>query len=169
MGYGIISLNGKNARLISMGSVHLTSLSDHFLKLKRIFETTIKLIEDYKPDELAIESQFHGKNVQSMLKLGRAQGVSISAALSRSLPVFEYQPRKVKQSVTGNGNASKEQVSAMLSSLLNFDGKPVHLDATDGLAVALCHSMQRQGNSGKGESYTGWKAFLKENPGRKLS
>ena len=126
-----------------------------------------RVSEEYKPDELAIEAPFFGKNVQSMLKLGRAQGVAISGALSRNLPIHEYSPKKIKQSITGNGNASKEQVSAMLKSLLNFKESPEFLDATDGLAAAVCHYFQRTPQGGK-KSYTGWKAFLTENPNKKV-
>jgi crossover junction endodeoxyribonuclease RuvC len=166
MGYGIIETDGSKIGLLSLGVVKMDSLDDQALKLKRIFDQTFSLIEQYKPDELAIEAPFFGKNVQSMLKLGRAQGVAIAAALSRSIPVVEYSPRKIKQSITGRGNASKEQVAAMLQNLLHFDQMPHYLDATDGLAAAVCHHFQRSSSSGK-KGYTGWKAFLKENPGRK--
>lgn len=168
MGYGIIEIEGKKMKLLTMGSVHLDKLDDPYLKLQRIFSRTLQLIEEYHPDELAIEAPFFGKNVQSMLKLGRAQGVSMAAALSRNLPITEYLPKKVKQSVTGNGNASKEQVAAMLSNLLNYKEIPKHLDATDGLAVAVCHFMQGAGKVKGEKSFTGWAAFLKENPGRKI-
>ncbi len=114
MGYGIIEINGATIKLLSLGVIKLSNLNDHALKLKKIFEQTYSLLEQYKPDELAIEAPFFGKNVQSMLKLGQAQGVAIAAALSRSVPVFEYSPRKIKQSITGKGSASKEQVASML-------------------------------------------------------
>jgi crossover junction endodeoxyribonuclease RuvC len=143
----------------------LNKVEGHALKLKNIFEQTFSLISQFHPDELAIEAPFYGKNVQSMLKLGRAQGVAIAAALSQSIPVFEYSPRKVKQSITGKGSASKEQVAAMLQTLLNFTEMPKHLDATDGLAVAMCHYFQRNASTEK-KSYSGWKAFLAENPER---
>src|ERR1041384_5735585 len=142
MGYGIIELHGSKIKLISLGVVKLDTLSDHALKLKRIFEKTLALIDEYKPDDLAIEAPFFGKNEQSMLKLGRAQGVAIAAALYRTIPVFEYSPKKVKQSITGNGNASKEQVAAMLQTLLRIKEMPRKLDATDGLAAAVCHFFQ---------------------------
>jgi crossover junction endodeoxyribonuclease RuvC len=168
MGYGIIEVKGNNMRLLTMGSVHLNKLADPYLKLQRIFNRTLQLIDEYNPDEMAIEAPFFGKNVQSMLKLGRAQGVSMAAALNRNLPIAEYLPKKVKQSVTGSGNASKEQVAAMLSTLLNYKEIPKHLDATDGLAVAVCHYMQSGAKKGEGKGYTGWTAFLKDNPGRKI-
>ena len=125
------------------------------------------MIAEYNPDELAIEAPFFGKNVQSMLKLGRAQGVAIAAALYKNIPIFEYSPKKIKQSVTGNGNASKEQVAAMLQNLLIIKELPRHLDATDGLAAAVCHFFQNNSKSEK-KTYSGWDAFLKENPNRKL-
>ena len=165
MGYGLIHIKGKNMELMQMGVLHLSKLSSHELKLKRIFERTLAMIDEYKPDELAVEAPFFGKNVQSMLKLGRAQGVAMAAGLYRDIPIFEYSPKKIKKSITGNGNASKEQVAAMLKSLLTIKEMPKHLDATDGLAAAVCHFFQR--NVGlKGKSYTGWKAFVKDNPDR---
>lgn len=165
MGYGLIGINKKKANIIGLGVVKLDRLDDHMLKLQRIFERTISLIEQFKPDELAIEAQFFGKNVQSMLKLGRAQGVAISAALSKQMQVNEYSPKKIKQSITGNGNASKEQVAAMLQRLLGFTETPEFLDATDGLAAAYCHFLQ--GNpklDGSAKSYSSWKAFVTDNP-----
>lgn len=168
MGYGIIEVKGSEMKMLAMGSVQLSKLKDAYLKLQRIFERTQQLIDEYHPDEMAIEAPFFGKNVQSMLKLGRAQGVSIAAALSREVSVTEYLPKKVKQSVTGNGNASKEQVSAMLSSLLKYKEVPTHLDATDGLAVAVCHYLQAGGLKSDAKSYSGWASFLKDNPGRKI-
>ena len=165
MGYGLIHIKGKNMELMQMGVLHLSKLSSHELKLKQIFERTLAMIDEYKPDELAVEAPFFGKNVQSMLKLGRAQGVAMAAGLYRDIPIFEYSPKKIKKSITGNGNASKEQVAAMLKSLLTIKEMPKHLDATDGLAAAVCHFFQR--NVGlKGKSYTGWKAFVKDNPDR---
>jgi len=146
-----------------MGVLHLSKLKSHELKLKKIFERTLALIEEYKPDELAVEAPFYGKNVQSMLKLGRAQGVAMSAALYRDIPIFEYSPKKIKMSITGNGNASKEQVASMLKSLLDIKELPKHLDATDGLAAALCHHFQKN-TSSDSKSYSGWKSFIAENP-----
>jgi crossover junction endodeoxyribonuclease RuvC len=166
MGYGIIGITGKKVTLLSLGVIKLNKLEGQALKLKNIFEQTFALIVQYNPDELAIEAPFYGKNVQSMLKLGRAQGVAIAAALSRSIPVFEYSPKKIKQSITGKGSASKEQVAAMLKTLLNFKEMPEHLDATDGLAAAMCHYFQR-GVTTEKKTYSGWKGFLAENPERK--
>jgi crossover junction endodeoxyribonuclease RuvC len=166
MGYGIIEVTGKKVTLLSLGVLKLNKASDHTLRLKKIFEQTSALISRYHPDEFAIEAPFFGKNVQSMLKLGRAQGVAMAAALSLSVPIFEYSPRKIKQSITGKGSASKEQVALMLRQLLQFKEMPEHLDATDGLAVAMCHYFQRDPASEK-NVYSGWKAFLAENPGKK--
>tara|TARA_B100000902_G_scaffold113261_1_gene114431 strand:- start:722 stop:1273 length:552 start_codon:yes stop_codon:yes gene_type:complete len=163
MGYGLIGIHGKKFDLINMGVLHLSKLKTHELKLKKIFDRTLELIEEYKPDELAVEAPFFGKNVQSMLKLGRAQGVAMSAALYRDIPIFEYSPKKIKMSITGNGNASKEQVASMLKSLMNIKEIPKHLDATDGLAAALCHHFQKE-KSSSSKNYTGWKSFIADNP-----
>lgn len=167
MGYGIVKEAGNSTGLICLGVVKLDHLDDHPLKLKHIFEKTVALIDEYHPDCLAIEAPFYGKNIQVMLKLGRAQGVAMAAALSRNLPIFEYSPRKIKQSITGNGSATKEQVAAMLQTLLKFTETPQFLDATDGLAVAVCHSFQRitSGGSAK-KSYSGWDTFVKDNQKR---
>ncbi len=157
-------------KLLSLGVITLSKLDNHALKLKTIFEKTLRLIDEYHPDELAIEAPFFGKNVQSMLKLGRAQGVAMAAGLYRSVPIFEYSPKKIKQSITGNGNASKEQVSAMLQTLLSFQETPSYLDATDGLAAAVCHYFQGNGeiNSTRkaGARKSSWKAFADANPER---
>jgi crossover junction endodeoxyribonuclease RuvC len=145
--------------------LQLKKYSDHYLKLKLIFERTIELIDTFNPDEIAIEAPFFGKNVQSMLKLGRAQGVAMAAGLSREIPITEYSPKKIKMAITGNGNASKEQVAKMLQSLLQLKELPKNLDSTDGLAAAVCHFY----NAGKvtaGKSYTGWSAFVKQNEKR---
>ncbi|HKR06384.1 MAG TPA: crossover junction endodeoxyribonuclease RuvC [Bacteroidia bacterium] len=166
MGYGILCVETSSIKLIAAGIIQLDKLDNHALKLKKIFEKTIHLIDEYKPDELAIEAPFFGKNVQSMLKLGRAQGVAIAAALYRTIPIFEYSPKKIKQSVTGNGNASKEQVAAMLQTLLHFEDMPKYLDATDGLAAAVCHHFQGNSNAPSGKKVNGWKGFLSENPDR---
>jgi crossover junction endodeoxyribonuclease RuvC len=163
MGYGLIHIKGSKMELIVSGVLELHKLDDHPIKLKTIFERTLQLIEEYKPDELAIEAPFFGKNVQSMLKLGRAQGVAIAAALYKNIPIFEYSPKKIKQSITGNGNASKEQVAAMLQTLLNFTELPKHLDATDGLAAAVCHYFQKT-TKGTKKSHSSWKSFLSDNP-----
>ena len=163
MGYGIISIKGAKLGLMQYGVIHLTKYEGHELKLKKIFDRVLNLVDEYHPDEVALEAPFYGKNVQSMLKLGRAQGVAMSAALYREVPIIEYAPKKVKQSVTGNGNASKEQVARMLMTLLGIKELPRLLDATDALAVALCHHFQK-GNIKASKS--GWSQFLKENPGR---
>lgn len=165
MGYGIVKEVKNTISLVTMGVVRLEHLDDHPLKLKRIFEKTVALIDQYHPDCLAIEAPFYAKNIQVLLKLGRAQGVAMAAALSRDLSICEYSPRKIKQSVTGNGNAGKEQVAAMLKTLLKFTETPEFLDATDGLAVAVCHSFQKISTTG-GKSYSGWEAFAKDNKGR---
>ncbi|MBC8054363.1 MAG: crossover junction endodeoxyribonuclease RuvC [Sphingobacteriaceae bacterium] len=168
MGYGVIKEVKKQVEMLTLGVVKLDHLDDHPLKLQRIFEKTVALIDQYHPDCLAIEAPFYGKNIQVMLKLGRAQGVAMAAALSRNIPIFEYAPRKIKQSITGNGNATKEQVAAMLQTLLKFTETPQFLDATDGLAVAVCHSFQRVGSAGQSKSYSGWAAFVKDN-GKRLA
>jgi len=165
MGYGIITEQGKSIRLETLGVLKLSKYPTHELKLKKIFEKVLALIDEYHPDAMAIEAQFFGKNVQSMLKLGRAQGVAIAASLYREVPVFEYTTTRIKQSITGAGRASKEQVAAMLMRLLGIKEYPEYLDATDGLAAAVCHSFQKSGVE-KSEKFTGWEAFLKQNPGR---
>lgn len=163
MGYGLISIKGKTMHLLQYGVIHLSKYTGHELKLKKIFERVTSLINDYHPDEVALEAPFFGKNVQSMLKLGRAQGVAMAAALAREIPITEYSPKKVKQSVTSNGNASKEQVASMLMTLLNFKEAPKLLDASDALAVAVCHHFQNGVPQSKGKS---WKAFITDNPDR---
>jgi len=167
MGVGVVGIRKQKAEVIAMDILKLEKLSNHPLKLKKIFETVLRNIDHYKPDELAIESPFFGKNVQSMLKLGRAQGVAIAAALYRDIPVFEYSPRKIKQSITGTGSASKEQVAAMLQHILGIVELPKYFDTTDALAVAMCHFFQnKSGTQDSQTTYTGWKAFISENPGR---
>ena len=165
MGFGLIKVVGKKMEFIQMNELMLQKYDDHYLKLKLIFERTVELIDTYHPDEIAIEAPFFGKNVQSMLKLGRAQGVAMAAGLSRQVPITEYLPKKIKMAITGNGNASKEQVALMLKSLLDLKTLPKNLDATDGLAAAVCHFY----NSGKvigGKNYTGWASFVKQNPSK---
>jgi crossover junction endodeoxyribonuclease RuvC len=164
-GYGVIKTVGTVPELIAIGSVDLSKFDDHYLIIKHIFDRTIGIIDEYHPDELAIEAPFFGKNVQSMLKLGRAQGAAISAALTRSLPIFEYAPRKIKMSITGQGAASKEQVAAMLMRILNFSMTDIRLDATDGLAAALCHFYQTNNPSSE-KTYNSWKDFMGKNPKR---
>jgi len=162
LGYGLIHVKNGKLSLLNFGIVQLHKLPSHPDKLKRILERLNGLIEEYKPDEMAIEAPFFGKNVQSMLKLGRAQGVAIAACLNHNIPFEEYAPRRIKQSITSNGNASKEQVAAMLQSLLKFDDMPKYLDATDGLAVAVCHVFSKgvgEHNKTKGN---GWKSFIKD-------
>lgn len=165
MGYGLIQISQSKMKLLTLGVLQLGKIEDHPAKLKRIFSRTVALIDEYKPQELAIEAPFFGKNVQSMLKLGRAQGVAIAAALHRDLPIYEYSPRKIKQSITGNGNAAKEQVAKMLQQLLFIKELPDDLDATDGLAAAVCHYFQHT-NGLQEKKYSGWKAFITENPSR---
>ncbi len=165
MGYGLIHQSGNRIRMMTMGILKLSQYANQALKLKKIFERTLALVEEYHPDELAIEAPFYGKNVQSMLKLGRAQGVAMAAALYKDLPIFEYSPKKIKQAITGNGNASKEQVAGMLKNILHFNELPGKLDATDGLAAAVCHFFQGD-ISGTESSYRGWAGFLKEHPDR---
>ena len=167
MGYGLIEVNGSAMKMLQYGVLHLSKYANHQLKLKKIFEKMLQLIDEYLPDEMAVEAPFYGKNVQSMLKLGRAQGVAIVVALSREIPVVEYAPRKIKQSVTGSGSASKEQVAAMLEHLLHFKHEGPLLDATDALAAAVCHHYQTQNGlpaiNGKASD---WTAFLRDNPHR---
>jgi crossover junction endodeoxyribonuclease RuvC len=169
MGYGLIHVVNNKIEPMSIGVIKLEKMDDHALRLKKIFERTVGIIDEYKPDELAIEAPFFGKNVQSMLKLGRAQGVAIAAALSRNIPVTEYSPKKIKMAITGNGNASKEQVAAMLKQLLGIDTEKQYLDATDALGAAVCHHFQnKHGGSGTKKSYGSWKAFVNDNPKRKI-
>jgi crossover junction endodeoxyribonuclease RuvC len=165
MGYGIIRGDKQKPELLTLGVIELNKFKDHYVRIRRIFDRTIQLIDQYHPDELAIEAPFYGKNVQSMLKLGRAQGAAISAALYRDMPIFEYAPRKIKMAITGQGNASKEQVAGILKSILNITELPKNLDATDGLAAAVCHFYQRD-IPDKGGAYNSWKDFLSKNPDR---
>lgn len=165
MGFGLIKVINKNMELIRMDELILKKYDDHYLKLKLIFERTIHIIDTYHPDEIAIEAPFFGKNVQSMLKLGRAQGVAMAAGLSREIPITEYLPKKIKMAITGNGNASKEQVAKMLQSMLKIKELPKNLDSTDGLAAAVCH-FYNAGNITSEKNYTGWDAFVKQNGNR---
>ncbi len=168
MGYGLISVVGSQLTLLQYGVIHLEKLPSHELKLKRIYERITQIIDEYLPDEMAVEAPFYGTNVQSMLKLGRAQGVAMAAALSRDVPIVEYLPKKVKQSVTGNGNASKEQVAYMLEHLFSQKLERQFLDATDAVAVAVCHFMHRNTKAltGNNSKKKGWSAFVSENPKR---
>jgi len=172
MGYGVLIVEAGKVRLLDSGSIRFAVGDDHTLKLRAIFRETTRIIARHHPDELAIEAQFFGKNVQSMLKLGRAQGVAIAAALQRDLSVVEYAPKRVKQSITGNGNASKEQVAAMLLSILSITELPASTDATDAVAVAVCHHFANTGravraSSGVGKKpASGWSGFVRNNPDR---
>jgi len=168
MGYGLIHIKGKKIELINFGIIQLSKLENQPEKLKRIYDRVRQIVTEYHPDELAIEAPFFGKNVQSMLKLGRAQGVAIAAAaLSTSIPYEEYTPRRIKQAIVGNGNASKEQVAAMLQKLLHFEEMPKYLDATDGLAAAVCHYFSRGIGENNKSHVNSWKQFVTKNPERK--
>ena len=165
MGYGVIKGDGKNPEYVDMGAVDLKREGDHYMKLRKIYERTLELMEKYLPDEVAIEAPFYGKNVQSMLKLGRAQGVAMAAVLSRDIPVFEYAPRKIKLSITSAGDASKEQVASMLMRMFDLKDMPKNLDATDGLAAAVCHFYQNGIKMPKAGSKN-WEEFIRKNPDR---
>ena len=165
MGYGIIKVTGSKLELLDAGVLSMKKEKDLGVRLKMIFDHMIKLIDQFLPDELAIEAQFFGENVQSMLKLGKAQGIAIAAALSRSIPFEEYAPKKIKMSITGKGTSSKEQVAGMLVHILKVKKLPEPLDATDALATAVCHHYQSNSPSG-GKKYSGWDSFLKNNPGK---
>mgnify|MGYP000809544966 CR=1 FL=1 len=167
MGYGVLGINGKQLSVVVMGVVQLSKFESHYKRLARIFERVTGLVGQYLPDEVAIEAPFFGKNVQSMLKLGRAQGVAMAAVLERDIPITEYAPLKIKQAVTGNGQASKEQVANMLRYILKIpqENMPHLLDATDALAAALAHYYE----TGKPQVEKGaksWEEFLKRNPDR---
>tara|TARA_B100000029_G_scaffold426676_1_gene435702 strand:+ start:740 stop:1291 length:552 start_codon:yes stop_codon:yes gene_type:complete len=162
MGFGLIKVHNKKMELIQMNELNLIKYKDHYLKLKLVFERTIELIDNYNPDEIAIEAPFFGKNVQSMLKLGRAQGVAMIAGLTREIPITEYSPKKIKMSITGNGNASKEQVAKMLQNLLNIKDLPKNLDATDGLAAAVCHFYNQDKSTGD-KKYSSWSNYINKN------
>ena len=163
MGYGLIKVVNNEMEFLLLNELDLKKYKDHYLKLKLIFNRTLELIENYHPDELALEAPFFGKNVQSMLKLGRAQGVAMAAGLIRETPIFEYSPKKIKMSITGNGNASKEQVAKMLQNIFNFKKIPKNLDSTDGLAVAVCHYYNLNSVINN-SNYKDWNTFLKKNP-----
>ncbi len=165
MGFGIIKVVDKKMEFVQMNELQLSKYKDPYTKLKLIFERTLQLIDTYHPDEMAIEAPFYSKNVQSMLKLGRAQGVAMAAGLSRQIPITEYLPKKIKMAITGNGNASKEQVAKMLQSTLQLKTLPKNLDSTDGLAAAVCH-FYNEGRIEVGKSYSGWEAFVRNNGSR---
>jgi len=166
LGYAIIEIQNKKLRLIEHGVVKLAHLANHQLKLKKIFERIQQLIDIHQPKEMAIEAPFYGKNIQSMLKLGRAQGVAIAASITKGVEMTEYAPKKIKQSITGSGNASKEQVAAMLENILKTKLEHTTFDATDALATAVCHYFQTSSLLGKSRQSGGWKGFLKDNPDR---
>ena len=167
MGYGVLRVVNNKPELLAMGILQLSKYDDHYLKLRRIFERIISLIDEFLPDELAIEAPFFGKNVQSMLKLGRAQGVAMAAALSRDIPIFEYAPLKIKMSITGNGRAAKEQVAYMLQNYLKIPQENMlpQMDATDGLAAAGCHFFHTH-NPAMDNKFTSWKDYINKNPGK---
>lgn len=163
MGYGLLKVDGQKLHAIQYGVIHLSKYNNHALKLQKIFQRVMGIIDEYMPDEMALEAPFYGKNVQSMLKLGRAQGVAMAAALVRDIPITEYAPKRIKQAITGNGNASKEQLAHMLLRLLNLQEMPKLLDASDALGVAVCHAWQR--DQPKQQSTT-WANFVREQPHR---
>lgn len=165
MGYGLLQINQKKTAIITMGVISPGKLNTHYDKLKFIFNRVLSVIDEYKPDEVALEAPFYGKNVQSMLKLGRSQGVAMAAALYRDLPIFEYAPLKVKQAITGMGRASKEQVAYFLQKMYGLNEIPTEMDATDAVAVAFCHYLQ-QGKPTQEKSYSNWNDFVKKNPGK---
>ncbi|MEM7163684.1 MAG: crossover junction endodeoxyribonuclease RuvC [Bacteroidota bacterium] len=162
MGYGLVAVSKGKTEMINMGVIRLNKLDSHEERLSRIFSRVSGIISEFGPHQMAIEAPFYGKNVQSMLKLGKAQGVAIAAALNANIPYFEYAPRRIKQSITGKGGASKEQVAAMLKNILNIKELPKDLDATDGLAAALCHHYSTRGLNSQNKTYSGWSAFVKQ-------
>lgn len=168
MGYGVLKVTGTKPEVLALGVIDLRKMTDPYLKLGHIFERVTGIIEGYLPDEMAIEAPFFGKNVQSMLKLGRAQGVAMAAAIGRDIPITEYAPLKIKMAITGNGQASKEQVAGMLQRIFGMTPQDMghFLDATDALGVAYCHYLQ-MGRPTVTKGYRGWKDFLLKNPGRK--
>ena len=167
MGYGVLQVTGTKPEMIAMGIIDLRKFSDHYLKLKHIHQRVLGIIDSYLPDEVAIEAPFFGKNVQSMLKLGRAQGVAMAAALSRDIPITEYAPLKIKMAITGNGQASKEQVADMLRRMLHIPQEDIGkwLDATDALGAAYCHYMQMNRPQAE-KKYSSWKDFANKNSSR---
>lgn len=166
MGFGLIKVVGKKMEFLQLNELQLSKYDNHYKRLKLIFERTIELIDTFHPDHIAIEAPFFGKNVQSMLKLGRAQGVAMAAGLSRDIPITEYAPKKIKMAITGNGNASKEQVAKMLQSILDLKELPKNLDSTDGLAAAVCHFYNSGKSTSTGKNYSGWSSFVQQNEKR---
>lgn len=166
MGYGVLKVEGNKPSIVAMGVIDLRKAGDTYMKLGRIFERVTGIIDSFLPDEMAIEAPFFGKNVQSMLKLGRAQGVAMAAAIHHSVPITEYAPLKIKMAITGNGNSSKEQVAAMLQRMLhiNEEEMPRFMDATDALGAAYCHYLQMGHPEGDAGAPKSWKAFIAKNP-----
>ncbi len=165
MGYGLIEVKGNNVRVVKADVIKTGAYKDHYLRLNHLFTQMQELLEETKPDELAIESAFYGKDVQAMLKLGRAQGIIMGLALQRDIPIFEYAPLKVKQSITGMGRAAKEQVAYFLKNTMKIPSLPPELDATDAIAVAVCHYLQQKNPTSK-KQYKGWDDFINKNPER---
>ena len=165
MGYGVIKIVKNKVQIIAIGVIKTAGFSGHYQKLSHIFERTLYLVDEYKPDETALEAPFFGKNVQSMLKLGRAQGVAMAASLYRGIPIFEYAPLRIKQAITGNGSATKEQVAYFLKQMFNLEITSNDLDATDGLATAVCHYLQLKNPVGENQ-IKNWGEFIRKNPGR---
>ena len=163
MGYGLIKVLNNEMSFMLLNELNLKKINDHYLKLNHIFNRTVEIIDNYNPDEIAIEAPFFGKNVQSMLKLGRAQGLAMAAGLSRQIPITQYSPKKIKMSITGNGNASKEQVAKMLKNILSFQELPKNLDSTDGLATAVCHHFNKS-NLFNETKFSSWKSYVEQNP-----
>lgn len=168
MGYGVLKTSGNKAQMVAMGVIDLRKMRDPYLRLGRIFERVTGIIDEYLPDEMAIEAPFFGKNVQSMLKLGRAQGVAIAAAIHHDVPIHEYAPLKIKMAITGNGSASKQQVAGMLQRMLNINAAdmPKFMDATDALGAAYCHFLQMGRPASSAKSYSSWKDFALRNKER---
>lgn len=168
MGYGVLRVVGNKASMIAMGGIDMRKMTDPYLRLGHIFKRVTGIIDEYLPDEMAVEAPFFGKNVQSMLKLGRAQGVAIAAAIQRDIPIHEYAPLKIKMALTGNGAASKEQVAGMLQRMLKLEKSdmPKFMDATDALAAAYCHFIQMGAPQSTEKHYSSWKDFISKNSDR---
>ena len=165
MGYGILKIVGGKASIVALGVIKTSGFTGHYQKLSHIFERTLYLVDEYKPDETALEAPFFGKNIQSMLKLGRAQGVAMAASLYRGVPIFEYAPLRIKQAITGNGSASKEQVAYFIKQMFNLEIAPDYFDATDAVATAVCHFLQLKNPKSEG-TIKNWAEFVKKNPER---
>jgi len=165
MGYGVLKITHNKLQVVTLGVIKTAGFTSHYKKLGHIFERTLYLVDEYKPDETALEAPFFGKNVQSMLKLGRAQGVAMAASLHRGVPIFEYAPLRIKQAITGNGAATKEQVAYFLKQMFKLTITPKDLDATDGLATAVCHYLQMK-NPTNEHSIKNWEEYIRKNPDR---